>query len=80
MEVFFLQEVEESFFKYRAIGDKYTKLQEPILKVSEAERPDSALYGGNLNLVSRHENVQVARLNYNPIQVTIKSIGEQNSL
>ena len=35
-------------------------MQEPILKVSETDRPgSSAIYGGNLNLVSRHENVQV---------------------
>ena len=36
-------------------------MQEPILKVSEGERPgSSAMYGGNLKLVSRHENIQVA--------------------
>ena len=35
-------------------------LQEPVLKVAEAQsRPGTGMYGGNLELVSRRENVQV---------------------
>ena len=34
--------------------------QDPVLKVAEASRPGSGMYGGNLGLVSRRENIQVS--------------------
>ena len=34
--------------------------QDPELKVAEASRPGSGMYGGNLGLVSRRENIQVS--------------------
>ena len=35
-------------------------VQDPVLKVTEASRPGTGMYGGNLELVSRRENVQVS--------------------
>ena len=35
-------------------------LQEPV-KVAEVSRPGTGMYGGNLELVSRRENVQVLK-------------------
>ena len=38
----------------------YSQAQEPVLKMGDAEqRPESKMYGGNIDLVSRRENVQV---------------------
>ena len=35
-------------------------IQEPMFKMADAEqRPESKMYGGNIDLVSRRENVQV---------------------
>ena len=39
-------------------------LQDPVLKVTEASRPGTGMYGGNLELVSRREDVQVSRRLY----------------
>ena len=35
-------------------------VQDPVLKVAEASRPGTGMYGGNLELVSRREDVQVS--------------------
>ena len=38
----------------------YSHAQEPMFKMANAEqRPESKMYGGNMDLVSRRENVQV---------------------
>ena len=38
----------------------YSHAQEPMFKMADAEqRPESKMYGGNIDLVSRRENVQV---------------------
>ena len=61
---FFIPDWRSSRFQIESAGRLVTQpdlgeyLQEP-LNVAEASRPGTGMYGGNLELVSRRENVQV---------------------